>query len=505
MNDASDQQLLRDYALRRDEAAFAEIVQRYRDLVYSAARRQVSAADAGEVAQSVFIDLAAKAASVAARLAGEASLAGWLHRGTRFAALHHLRAAQRRAANETQAMHHLASPDDPNPDWAHIQPVLDEAIDRLADDDREALLRRFFQNQDFRAVGHALGVSDDAAQKRVSRALDRLRVFLVERGVAVSATALVVVLSSKAVQAAPAGFAVSLASAAKAATSAKTFLAVTSLQKGLAVAAVAAAAIVGFNVYQSEKPARRTAATPTAVAASRTTGAARDEISWLKSQIESLAAALEQAKETNERAIVERDGALRAAAIYKELVAQKQAGADGAISVPSHRSYIQGMGQIAAYLTASKQRDRSQLSEDEKLALAEEEMNVGLTAVRIYRAALAKGMVSEDPTAPSNLNQPDNATCFLSGALDLNQDQFTRAYALINQFNTPGALPILPEGTEITDERMKVVKARRRELDVQLEPLLTPEQRARFKAIQDNVHIINPYDGSVRLGYSWPQ
>src|SRR6185436_2080988 len=180
MNEGSDKQVLMDYAARHDDAAFAEIVRRYRDLVYSAAQRQVSPADAAEVAQSIFIDLAGKADSVAARLSGESSLAGWLHRGTRFAALKHLRAAHRRVANETQAMQQLPSHHDDNTDWAHIQPVLDEAIDSLADADREALLLRFFKNHDFRAVGSALGVSDDAAQKRVSRALERLRGFFAQ-------------------------------------------------------------------------------------------------------------------------------------------------------------------------------------------------------------------------------------------------------------------------------------------------------------------------------------
>src|SRR5689334_13280026 len=213
MKSVSDKQLLADYATRHDDVAFAEIVNRYRDLVYSAAQRQVSPADAAEVAQSVFIDLASKADSVAARLSAESTLAGWLHRGTRFAALKHLRAAHRRVANETQAMQESTGHNENETDWAHIQPVLDEAIDSLADADREALLLRFFKNLDFRAVGSALGVNDDTAQKRVSRALERLRGFFARRGITVSIAALAAVLSSKAVQAAPVGFAVSLAAA----------------------------------------------------------------------------------------------------------------------------------------------------------------------------------------------------------------------------------------------------------------------------------------------------
>lgn len=506
MNDVPDRQLLLDYASRRDEAAFAEIVNRYRDLVYSAARRQVNAADAAEVAQSIFVDLAAKAGSVAARLPHEASLAGWLHRSTRFAALNQLRAAHRRATNETQAMQHLASLNEVGPDWAHIQPVLDEAIDRLADDDREALLLRFFQNHDFRTVGHALGVSDDTAQKRVSRALERLRVFLVQRGVTVSAA----VLADHAVQAAPAGFAVSLAAAVKAASgtgtaataTTKSILAMSTLQKGVILASVAVAAVVGVSVFQRREPSVPEASSTKAAKAPK--APVSDHARQLNAQIESLASALEQARRSNEQTIAERDEALRAAAIYKELAERKEKNADGAVSVPSHRHFMQGLGQIAAYFNTLHHLDRSVLSEDEKDALKEDEIKMGLSAFRLYRAAKTAGMVSDDPAAPSNQNQPDNTTCFINGALNLNQEQFTQVYALISQYNVP-ALPMVPEGDEITDARMVVVKQRRAELDQQIGAVLNPEQLTRFKALQNDFHIINPYDGSVRFGYSGPK
>lgn len=518
MNDATDRQLLLDYAARRDEAAFAEVVRRYGDLVYSAARRQVSDADAAEVAQGVFVDLAAKVESVAARLSPEASLAGWLHRATRFAALNQLRAAHRRAANETQAMQHLSLVnDDSGPDWASIQPVLDEAIDHLADDDREALLLRFFQGRDFRAVGRALGVSDDTAQKRVSRALERLRGFLVRHGVTVSATALAVVLADHAVGAAPAGFAVSIAAGAKAVTAvsvtstsavttAKSILAMTTLQKGLAVAALAAAAVVGVTVYQG----RETIAPSVASAPSATQpvpppkAPTADQIAQLNARIESLAGALEQAQKSNQRTIAERDGALRAAAIYRELAERKDKGAEGEVTVPSHRHFMQGIGQIAAYFATANQLDQSLLTEDERLAVSEGQIKMGLSMLKLYRAAKTGGMVSDDPAAPSNRDQPDNTTCFITGALDLTQDQFAQVYSLVSRYNVP-ALPVLPETAEITAERMVVVKQRRAELDREIGAVLKPEQLARFQALKDDFHIINPYDGSVRLGYSGPK
>src|SRR5262245_40762701 len=326
MNSTSDKQLLMDYATRRDDAAFAEIVKRYRDLVYSAAQRQVSPTDAAEVAQSVFIDLASKADSVAVRLSGESSLAGWLHRATRFGALKHLRAAHRRVANGTQAMQELRDRQNDDTDWTHIQPVLDEAIDSLEDTDREAVLLRFFKNLDFRAVGGELGVSDDAAQKRVSRALERLRGFFARRGITVSVSALAVVLSNKAVQAAPVGFAVTLAAGAKSAvtvaqtvTTTKHIIAMTTLQKGLIAASVAVATVVGVTVYQKSKTPpvaqEQVVQTTEPAAEVKPDSSATDQVRKLNAQIDSLASALEKARKSNEQTIAERDEALRAAAI----------------------------------------------------------------------------------------------------------------------------------------------------------------------------------------------
>ena len=92
MQNHSDAQLLRQYAEQRSEAAFSEIVARHAGLVYSAALRQLDSPDlARDVAQSVFTDLARKARPLADKLPDNASLAGWLYRSTRFAALNQLR------------------------------------------------------------------------------------------------------------------------------------------------------------------------------------------------------------------------------------------------------------------------------------------------------------------------------------------------------------------------------------------------------------------------------
>ncbi len=263
MQEKSDIQLLREYAAQRNEAAFREIVDRHTDLVYSSALRQVLSPDlAGDVAQSVFTDLARKARPLARSLEESASLLGWLFRSTRFAALNQLREDRRRQARERQAMEHFDSSPETTPEWDRVGPVLDEAMGELNDEDREAVLLRFFKNRDFRAIGQALGVSDDAAQKRVSRALDRLHSHLVSRGVTTTAIALSTTLSANAVQAAPVGLAVTLstgalagAGVATAATASATeAIAMTTLQKTIIGATLAVA--VGTGVYEASQNAR---------------------------------------------------------------------------------------------------------------------------------------------------------------------------------------------------------------------------------------------------------
>jgi RNA polymerase sigma factor (sigma-70 family) len=263
MQDKSDAQLLRDYAERGCEAAFREIVTRHTDLVYSTGLRCVNAPDiAGDIAQTVFTDLSRKARSLAGRLADNASLVGWLYRSTRFAALKRLRDDGRRLAHERQAMEQLLSYSESAANWDRVRPVLDEAMDSLGDDDRDALLLRYFKNHDFRAVGHALGVSDDAAQKRVSRAVERLRDYFAKRGVTVGASGLAVVLSAHAVQAAPAALAGTLSSAALATAAAGSgtlsllnFMATTKL-KACAIGTIIAASAVTSVVIQQQSQAR---------------------------------------------------------------------------------------------------------------------------------------------------------------------------------------------------------------------------------------------------------
>src|SRR5438552_1496272 len=212
MNSLTDQQLLRDYTGGRSEAAFAELVRRHVDFVYSAALRMVrDAQNAEDVTQSVFVALAQNAR----QLTDHAVLSGWLHRTTQNLAANAIRTDVRRRAREQEAaaMNELLSAA-PNAVWDHIAPHLDEALGDLNEADRDAVLLRYFERKSAREIAETLGTSEEAAQKRVSRAVERLREFFAKRGITVGASGLVVVITANAIQTAPIGLAATISSAA---------------------------------------------------------------------------------------------------------------------------------------------------------------------------------------------------------------------------------------------------------------------------------------------------
>ncbi len=209
-----DLTLLREYARNNSEEAFAALVSRHVNLVYSVALRQVRNPQlAGEITQAVFIILARKADS----LGDKTILPGWLCRTARYASANALTIQRRRQNREQEAyMQSTLNEAEPMQEemWNQIAPLLDGAMEQLGQKDHDALVLRFFENKNFAEVGAALGASEDAAKMRVNRALEKLRKFFTKRGVSSTTAIIAGTISANSVQAAPVALAKSVTAVA---------------------------------------------------------------------------------------------------------------------------------------------------------------------------------------------------------------------------------------------------------------------------------------------------
>jgi RNA polymerase sigma factor (sigma-70 family) len=209
-----DLSLLREYAWNNSEEAFAALVTRHVNLVYSVALRQVRDPNlAGEITQAVFIILARKADS----LGNKMILSGWLCRTARYASANALTIQRRRRHREREAyMQSALNEAEPAHEetWYQIAPLLNDAMEQLGRKDHDALVLRFFENKTFAEAGTSLGASEDAAKMRVNRALEKLRKFFTKRGVSSTTAIIAGAISANSVQAAPVALAKSVTAVA---------------------------------------------------------------------------------------------------------------------------------------------------------------------------------------------------------------------------------------------------------------------------------------------------
>ncbi|QJE98863.1 RNA polymerase sigma factor [Luteolibacter luteus] len=280
----SDRELLDRFVTNRDEAAFRMLVERHLAVVHGVARRVTANGElARDVAQNAFVRLARRAALIPRDL----SLSAWLHRVTHHLAIDMVRGEERRKKRES-ATHAAAAMDSdptPPPDWSALAPVVDSLVNRLPAADRDLVLLRFYRNEPHAAIARQLGLSEAAAKKRATRALEKLRALLAKQGIATSAVALAALLPAHAAPPVSGSMILSVSAAAKGILPAapqglNLHLAMTTAQK----TAVAAAALVflgslGYAIRSSPPlpPAGIALASASGAAAGDAKAAARRE------------------------------------------------------------------------------------------------------------------------------------------------------------------------------------------------------------------------------------
>ncbi len=258
----SDIQLIRQFSQNDDPAAFSQLVERYMDVAYSAAITYLGKDDlAHDACQLTFVELSKKAR----HLPEKVKLGGWIYITARNLSRKIQRTEIRRQQREQKYVDQMETQPTTEADWSRLAPDIHEALERLKDTEREAIILRYFQGKSLAEVGEALGVSTDAARMRVKRALDGLNGRLTKKGITSTATALAAALPAHASLTAPTGMAASISTTVLA--NAGTTIATTTLigaiiaimnAKALLITAVAATVVLGGGVYlttrsQSEK------------------------------------------------------------------------------------------------------------------------------------------------------------------------------------------------------------------------------------------------------------
>jgi RNA polymerase sigma factor (sigma-70 family) len=369
----ADSELLRRYAVDRDDDAFTEIVHRHLGFVYAAAIRQAhgNRTMAEDVTQTVFTDLARKAGTISRH----AVLVGWLHTATRFAATRAIRTESRRRVREQQAfaMNERLQEPAPTIDWQRVQPVIDEVLGELKERERVAILLRFFEGKPFAEVGAKLALTEPAARSCVDRALEKMRGLLAARGVSSTSAALGIALTNQLSIAAPAGLGAAVATTALAGASAAsgavalgTIFAMSKIKAGIAAAVIIAGATVAVREAHAIRVIEKE------IGALRSN---QEELGRLRSENTTLASVVAKAAETDPDAAelarlskriaqlkLRPDGVLDAE--MKPLTAFTNAGRNTALAAMETQLWARANGDDAAFAQLLGFTDRSRANLD---------------------------------------------------------------------------------------------------------------------------------------------
>jgi RNA polymerase sigma factor (sigma-70 family) len=487
MNDWPDMRLLREYAERGNEEAFTLLISRHLAMVYHAAWRQTRQSElAEEVVQTVFTVLARKAN----RISRKALLSGWLFNATRLVSARAVRDEIRRQRRQAEVARMNADVSSPEPTESAdaVRPLLDEMLARLPNRDREAVLARYFDGKSFLQVALAVGTTEEAAKKRVQRALEKLRGMLASRGIDTSAVALAATLETARAQALPAGLSaaavgsVALKGVAGTATLSPLTRSTLELMKWTKIkiaAAAGVAVLLGIGmanrfhhrflpVSVAGTAAVKDPAVPGSVAA------LQEEADRLRTENSQLAVVLATAKARQAQLVSATQAADRATRESRAVAASNFSSTNGP---PTMRDAFVSVGR----LTRLSSLNATNLSSEARKALTDAATQESL---RLMQAAAE--FPDMDDYSPSSAEEAaDLQTCWLHGMLDLSPEQFTAVReALVKyekqvmQENPQQKLKLLPDldkwGTALDDIRRLLSEQQNEQLNLSLRKIVGP-------------------------------
>ncbi|AMV27760.1 ECF RNA polymerase sigma factor SigE [Gemmata sp. SH-PL17] len=181
-----DADLLADFVTDQN-TGFADLVARHGPLVWGVCRRGLTDPnDAEDAFQATFLALARQARSLADRVSGHETLAGWLHLTARRITHNVRRARTRRCEHERRAAAERETQADLVVEPGALGSVLDEELARLPARFRETIVLCYFQGKTHADAARQLGCPVGSVSSRLARGCELLRDALARRGVTLS-------------------------------------------------------------------------------------------------------------------------------------------------------------------------------------------------------------------------------------------------------------------------------------------------------------------------------
>ncbi|MBX7259535.1 MAG: sigma-70 family RNA polymerase sigma factor [Candidatus Hydrogenedentes bacterium] len=236
---AIDVLLLQRWSREGDPEAFNELVRRHANMVYTTCLRILkNRADAEEVAQECFLQLAKSGNSV------RSSIGGWLHVLATHRSINRIKSDSRRREREQEFAEE--SQFSQRAEWSALMDVVDESIAELPEKLREVIVAHFLEQRSHESIADDLGIPRRTVSYRIAKGIERIRINLQKKGVRAEFSALAGMLRAGSLEPAPQSLASSLGKLAlsgmlpsalgKAAASSGAFLA--SLVKSVIVTAI---------------------------------------------------------------------------------------------------------------------------------------------------------------------------------------------------------------------------------------------------------------------------